>query len=384
MFNPASIPDMFSELVAQVSTTLGYTVNYKFGTWKVINDELKNTQNDKFPLIALLRGWRETPEDDVTMLVEGMKILIAVKSGETDQEQERNDNSYLSVIFPIYKALCEVIADSYFFTGYNQNFKHSVRDWPNIGLENGERLLEDCSDGRLLENIALRVNMNSCFYPKSVCYYTPCPNGRVTSAITLFDEVVISGLSTSELLITVTDYTYKVEPPTLPAPFIPTIDPGTGAPSVSMEPDLTYVLDVSALSNGFYLANIRFGSAMVSFYYNVAGGVIVQHTSLVRQVLTPNFDCQNYFDTNNYGLAVSLTYQMSRVDGQPKLLNAFRLDCFGVTYPTTSFPVADSYTGTTDVVTKFNEGNYLVDQQISYSGQAPLQNIAYIKTKCSN
>ena len=48
MFNPVSIPDIFNDVVSNASTALGLTLNYKFGSWKVINEELKNSQNDKF------------------------------------------------------------------------------------------------------------------------------------------------------------------------------------------------------------------------------------------------------------------------------------------------------------------------------------------------
>jgi len=383
MFNPASIPDMFSELVAQVSTTLGYTVNYKFGTWKVINDELKNTQNDKFPLIALLRGWRETPEDDVTMLVEDMKILIAVKSGETDQEQTRNDNSYLAVVFPIYKALCEAIADSYFFTGYNQNFKHSTRDWPNIGLENGERLLEDCSDGRLLENITLRVNMQECAYPKPVCYYTPCPNGRELLAITIFKHVDISGLGTSTLTVEVVDYDYVEAPPALPGPFLPELDPGTGGPATTMPANLIATIDTSGLQDGFYTPELTFGSASVKFYFKVLNGIIIHHTSQVLQTLTPTYDCQEYFDTNFHSFTVGLTFKMERTAPETEILNGYTMTLFGQTPVVQTFAPVDTIIKSLVRQTKYTEGNYLVINDISFSSQAPLRSVAYFKTQCS-
>lgn len=383
MFNPVSIPDIFNDVVSNASTALGLTLNYKFGSWKVINEELKNSQNDKFPLIALVQGWSESIENESTLAISDLKILIAVRAGETDRAQTRNDASYVAQIYPIYKALCEAIADSYYFTGYNVNFKHSVRDWPNVGLENGDRLLEDCIDGRLLENIELRVLLQSCFYPKPPCYYTPCPNGRVVSEITSINSTVITGLQTSTLSIAILDYDYTVAPPTLPSPFIPAIDKGTGVFPEDMNPDLTYSFDVSGFQSGFYVGIIRFGTIRLEFYYEVFAGIIIQHTSRIEIVITPTFDCQEYVDTNGHSLSIGLTYEMSRRDVDPSKLTGYELTPFAQATTTDTFTATDSVSKTTVIKTRYDEGNYMIYQDVLAGTHLTLRTAAYLKTKCS-
>ncbi len=381
MYNSVSIPDIFRELVANVAVTLGYTINFKFGSWKTINEELKN-EGVKYPLIALLRGWKETPEDETVMVIDDLRILIAVRSGETDREQKRNDDSYVAQIHPLYQALCNEMANSYFFTGYA--FKHALRDWPNLGLEGGERLLEDCTDARLMEDVSLRVNLQECAYPKPVCMYTPCPNGRILEAITSFNSITLTGLLTEELTVTINDYDYQVAPPTLPSPFIPDIDPGDGGPVVSMDASLIHVIDVSGLPDGFYIGTITFAQAQFQFYYAIAQGRVIHHTSAFIQTLTPTYSCQEYFDTNFHSISAGLTYTLVKIISEQPKINGYSLTLFGQAPVTQAFAAVDTFTGTLTRQTKYDEGNYLIIQDISrVGGQSPLRSIAYLKTKCS-
>jgi len=381
VFNPVSITDIIKELVAKTATAMGIAINYKFGTWRVINEETKNSSNDKFPLIAVLQGWTEIYEDD-TLSINGLKILIAVRSTETDRAQTRNDENYIAQIFPIYKAFCEQIADSSWFLGYNANFKHVIKDWPNIGLDGGDRLLEDCLDGRMLEDIVLKVNLNTCLTPKSVCAYTPCPNGRIVDTLSIFKNVSLTGLATNVLTITINDYEFFVAPPTLPSPVIPQIDPGNGGPTDTMD-NLTYSIDVALMANGFYIGTINFAGAQVQFYYVVFNGGISIHTSEIIQSLTPTFDCQEYFDTGFHSIGVSLDYSMLKRSFETSKLTGYELTLFGQSSLVQSFPPTDTVSNSVSRKTKYNEGIYQISQDAIIDSHTRLVNVSYLKTKCS-
>jgi hypothetical protein len=74
---PISLPDVMAAIVAEVAANLGTDVNFKHGTWIVIQDELiadsqstvDAVKNYKYPLVALIHDTDEKPFDPTSSVV---------------------------------------------------------------------------------------------------------------------------------------------------------------------------------------------------------------------------------------------------------------------------------------------------------------------------
>ena len=405
---PLSIPAIFEALVSEVSTNLASAtipqVSFRHGTWLDILKELtvdsnsptEAVKNGKYPLVCLIHQFDEKPFDSISETTNLTLIIVTNSTIDATTDARYTDN-FIPILYPIYAELKQVIADSMYFLGYNQNFSHIKRDLTHAGQsgEDGNTAykLPDVLDGLLMTNIDLKVNLDPiCDAPeRNVCLLTDCPNGREAYFQNIFKNVTFSGLNTDTITASVNDFYFLDASGGLPAPFEPEIDWQGDGTYVAMAGSgvgpFTASFDVTTgYGAGFYTGVIKFGDAYVTFYFKVKDGLVSKMTTLISQDWDIDLECSNY---PNYPITIDTTHTMELYNpevipvGQEELpiMVGYELVIFNVTKDTDTFSAVLTYTASTTTTTAY-AGNYNIDNKFSYGGQSPLTQRSIIKTRC--
>lgn len=399
---PLSIPAIFEALVSEVSTNLASAtipqVSFRHGTWLDILKELtvdsnsptESVKNGKYPLVCLIHQFDERPFDSISETTNLTLIIVTSSTIDATTDARYTDN-FIPILYPIYAELKQVIADSMYFLGYNQNFSHIKRDLTHAGQsgEDGNTAykLPDVLDGLLMTNIDLKVNLDPICEPPTpnFCLLTPCPYGREAYYENCIKNVTFI-FSGTTLIASVNDFYFVDASGGLPAPFAPEIDWGDGGLILPMDaptpPDtvpFTASLNTGALSDGFYVGRISFDDSWIDFYYLIVSGVAVKYTSLVEFDYSYDLACTLY---PNNTMNSNITYTTTKQDGQSSIIVGYKYSQFSVELVSQTFSAVDTITKDNEFTSNFLGSNYEIIHKIDRGGQSPLQCVMQIKTRC--
>jgi hypothetical protein len=315
---------------------------------------------------------------------------VVCDSEKTYLSQERNDNSYIPTLYPIYAELCSVIADSGYFLGYNNPFTHTKRDLYHIGNEtsNGKDgyLLPDTLDGLIIEGTSLKLNLQPmCAYREpNLCELTPCAYGLETYEYNIFENVTFEGLGTAIITATVNEYLYLYGGGGLPAPYLPEIDwqgDGTWVDMTTITGGgFTKTFNTAGgYGDGFYIGVIRFGSASVEFYYKVLGGVIVKMVTLIDQEFEYSVLCAD-FPAYPATMRTAITWDKAVTESYT--MTGYELRIFGVSKYTDTFAATATHTDTVETTLTHMALDQTVKNIYGFGSQSPLTMTSIYKTRC--
>lgn len=162
------IVKMFEYIVLDVQSKTGIQVHYEHGTRQNIDqalisfDKSGNSQY-KFPLIGLIQPFTEKAskvqrvESDIDF-----KIVIATRTDPNYTPDQREANSFVPVLRPLFRQLLESIKRSGYFTvTANDKLSLSHTDLYEWG-EKSSQVFCDYVDAILIDNLQLSIKEFNC------------------------------------------------------------------------------------------------------------------------------------------------------------------------------------------------------------------------------
>jgi len=125
------IVDIFADIttaMAPALTKLGLNVNYTYGRQPQILTHLQTLNNsitkkgNKYPLIALFMPFRETFGNDYYATIKFPKIVIAALSNLTDTPEKRYQQSFKTILYPVFDEFMTQIARHPNIVNQDQDF----------------------------------------------------------------------------------------------------------------------------------------------------------------------------------------------------------------------------------------------------------------------
>lgn len=168
------ITDILQDVVIKVSQNLNKTVHFQFGHPLEIIENLKrmtgNTGNVdvKYPLIALFHDFKEKRGRVNHIEYEAdFRFIIATVTDPNYLANERIENSFKPILYPIYDSFIdEIMLSNYFESAYNSVKYHDKWDrmyWGRNPIYNQkENLFSDYIDAIELENFNLKILKKTC------------------------------------------------------------------------------------------------------------------------------------------------------------------------------------------------------------------------------
>lgn len=329
-YEPFLIPNIFRELVAQVSTNLSTDtdldiaqVSFKHGSWLKIQAQLmeeaksESHKNIRFPMIAMIHRYKEgyeSNDDEFTA-----DFIIFARRDKTARVKESYEGNFPNVLNPIYAEFRQVVCDSSYFRGYNhaKNFpKMDIVDageaaqYGNVRYEIPEHL-----DAVVIKDLSLTVIKQSCSALQA------CAHDYDIEQLNYIAEANLSGLNTDSLTITINED--DVVGTGITPTYAITISSSAATTSpVAFTLGTPFVINVAGYQNGVYTANVISSStAELELCFTVSGGRITAFTKVVITELDLDIGCPNWPD---YPYAV-----IHSIDGGGTLQNtAFEDDEF--------------------------------------------------------
>ncbi|MCK5607627.1 hypothetical protein KAR91_37430 [Candidatus Pacearchaeota archaeon] len=142
---------------------------------EVINTLSLKDKNDtykfkKYPLIALFQDFTEVMgEDQKIQSSTSLNIVICMETSQDYSSAQRYDNSFRTILYPLYDLLIEkIIASGYFLNASESLTSHNKIDrlfWGKTGLYGNEgNIFNDHIDAIEIENLDLdlRVTQKTC------------------------------------------------------------------------------------------------------------------------------------------------------------------------------------------------------------------------------
>lgn len=166
------IPDDIKGLVQRTSAALNRPVYYDFGHYLVVEnnlilkDQSITLQNAKYPLIWLVMDFQESVGPQFIDI--SPSLIIATSTDVNYTMEERRDNSFLPVLYPIYYELLRQISlTSDFRMPAIGKIIHTKIDRPYWGIQsgqgNGERnMFHDYIDAIEVKNLKLSLRRKIC------------------------------------------------------------------------------------------------------------------------------------------------------------------------------------------------------------------------------
>ena len=174
--NTIIIPDALQDVVALVSEKLGYTVNFRFGTYAELVDDLRSidytstpediTEDRNYPLIWLPMDIDEVFSGSDYSYTATIKLILCTQTQKELRTSERYNTTFLGILYPIYDELLNQIARcGWFEQGEPEQIEHTKTDrmyWGKTQLidENGVGI--DFVDAIEISNLKLNVKFNNC------------------------------------------------------------------------------------------------------------------------------------------------------------------------------------------------------------------------------
>ena len=176
MIQTQYIPDLVGQVVAKVDTYFStrtinpFAVSYDFGHYSEVNRNLTLKEGNpdkplKYPLVWLVMDMEESVGKLGVYAEVNMNLIIAVDTTPTLTMQERRDQKFLPVLYPIYARLLEEFKNSKAFQTAAV-IQHTKIDRPYWGIQDAQgngvaNLFNDYMDAVQIKNLKLTVK-NIC------------------------------------------------------------------------------------------------------------------------------------------------------------------------------------------------------------------------------
>lgn len=165
---PIWIPDLVMEVVGNVAVALGRPVYFDYGRHPEVQknlikkDKSITQKNQKFPLVWLVMDFIEdrTSSKDVYCVLPNLSIWIITNTKEEYSMDERRDNTFVPVLYPIYDELLNQFRKSLSFERSPLGIPHSKIDRAYWGADN-KNMFSSYIDAIELANLKLSVK-NIC------------------------------------------------------------------------------------------------------------------------------------------------------------------------------------------------------------------------------
>jgi hypothetical protein len=164
------IVKMFEYIALDVQTETGMAIHYEHGSRENIDTVLstwtKTPDNSmvKYPLIGLIQPFTE--KKSATLGIEStvdFKIVIATWTDPLYTPDQRELNSFVPVLRPIYRQLIKSILHAGYFTNSpNEQLTPNVTELYMWG-EKGGSVFCDFIDAILIENLSLSIKSFNCY-----------------------------------------------------------------------------------------------------------------------------------------------------------------------------------------------------------------------------
>jgi len=147
-------------------------LGYEYGYVEELNETLKQYEKDpdkfdkKFPLIWLAEPYDTTRSEDGIYGVADPDIFIFTGTDKTWKAKDRMINTYLPVLFHIYRELLNQLVISTVFQHITvESIKHKVRK--GYYWDEQQKVFNDAVDCLKISGTALRIHNNYCTPSKS-------------------------------------------------------------------------------------------------------------------------------------------------------------------------------------------------------------------------
>lgn len=297
-------------------------VQFRCETWleliKRLNEDSKDAvkKQTRYPLVALIRDFTESIEEDTNSYETSLNIVIVTQSDANKTSTEREEDNYIPTLIPIYMELMSVLRESSYFLGsprlyfpHSRSFNMHLGTTSDVG--NTAYKLPDCVDGIVIENLKLNLDIDNCegfFYGSSASLVY---QNQII-------ELSVTGIGTNVVRVTLDDYVYENSYHVgIPSPTI-----GIYFAHVGVEVEFIIGVDiygeeeVTVMDDGFYTGYLfqydTISKAKLAFGFVVQDGLVRGYTSSnyhnLTQFILSGYEYINYpFNLEFY---LNYTYPM--------------------------------------------------------------------------
>ena len=152
------IPDYFRDVVAKTAAALNKPIHFDFGHYEYVTGrqqgKAQTKSKERYPLIWLVMDFEEQrySMNNVIQLTPSPMIIIATNTQPELSMEQRRDQKFLPILYPIYDEFLNQISKSKAF-GQPANVKHVKVDRPYWKGEGGAgNLFTDFIDAIQLKN----------------------------------------------------------------------------------------------------------------------------------------------------------------------------------------------------------------------------------------
>jgi hypothetical protein len=146
---PIWIPDLFKEVVSKVSVKLGKPVYFDYGRHPEVQknllkkDKSITLKGQKFPLVWLVMDFLEerSSKHDVYCRLPNITIWLIQQTKDDYTMDERRDNTFVPVLYPIYDELLNQLRRSKSFERTPTGIPHNKIDRAYWGADNKNMFL---------------------------------------------------------------------------------------------------------------------------------------------------------------------------------------------------------------------------------------------------
>jgi len=137
------IPDVFEGLMPAIIAKVGFPVYFDFGHYREIvrNQTMKQanpTKPDRYPLLWLVMDIKEEHGKYAGIYADSpFEIIIAMDTTVDRTMQQRRDEVFIPILYPIYAALIQAILDTPKIVTLGTDLRHTKTDRPYWGGQDG-------------------------------------------------------------------------------------------------------------------------------------------------------------------------------------------------------------------------------------------------------
>lgn len=295
------LKDVVQSTSDAIESEIGYTVKYKHNSFEAIVKELSeesaapSTQNDRYPLIALMQPFTAVTKGRVTKV--NCDVIILMDTDPHKSSDEREVATYNPILRPIAAELLTQLSECQYFGFDIDAVNVSHKDIYHVGGIRGGKNgydIPDFCDAIILEGLEVDVwAANECLEASAEC--VPMHDVELKDYI---QEVALTS-STGLLNARISSAVY-VNADDQADTVSYSINWGDGGSDIDTSIGVTKTKNLEALADGVYIGTISSSyGATYQFEYQVrsSGGskTITSITAMSETILTEDLDCNNYF-----------------------------------------------------------------------------------------
>lgn len=173
MIEQPSVTDILKEVVGRVSECYGEEVNFLWGDWTYIANQLTimsatpETARYKYPVICLFSPFTEDRTNRRWASQTSVDLLIATSTLSRYTNEEREEKSFRAILRPLYGLLVEQMKKhplldferGHVSHDYSENYGYGSR---GVMMSEGKKF-NDLIDGIDIRNLSLTIKKRNCY-----------------------------------------------------------------------------------------------------------------------------------------------------------------------------------------------------------------------------